>query len=179
MRIGKKAKDQEPKSQAMEGINRLICTSKTQTHPLTGMFGRVKVASPASLLGNKRVYCNYTVSVVEMAWLIFVCLMLVSLSLLNNWNCGKHQFVWLPCININEYLLNSRNHSMQAISMFVFNENMVKREVKISAGRSQYDLAEQFGIGFCIGFWRKKLNSFIQLKLGRAVTAVNVLWSPI
>ncbi|KAK2170730.1 hypothetical protein LSH36_1g24001 [Paralvinella palmiformis] len=35
MRIGKKAKDQEPKSQAMEGINRLICTSKTQTHPLT------------------------------------------------------------------------------------------------------------------------------------------------
>ena len=36
MRLGKKSKEVESKSQTIEGINRLICTSKSQNHPLTG-----------------------------------------------------------------------------------------------------------------------------------------------
>ncbi|KAK2189011.1 hypothetical protein NP493_110g01034 [Ridgeia piscesae] len=35
MRLGKKSKEVESKSQTIEGINRLICTSKSQNHPLT------------------------------------------------------------------------------------------------------------------------------------------------
>ncbi|ELU12912.1 hypothetical protein CAPTEDRAFT_112775 [Capitella teleta] len=35
MRIGKKSKDLESKSQMIDGISRLICTSKAQTNPLT------------------------------------------------------------------------------------------------------------------------------------------------
>ena len=36
MRIGKKSKEGESRSQVVDGINRLICTSKSQSHPLTG-----------------------------------------------------------------------------------------------------------------------------------------------
>ncbi len=46
MRIGKKSKGEEPKSQMVEAINRLICTSKSQSDPLTGK------ASQGRLTGN-------------------------------------------------------------------------------------------------------------------------------
>ena len=36
VRIGKKSKDGESKSQVIEAINRLICTSKSQNHSLKG-----------------------------------------------------------------------------------------------------------------------------------------------
>ena len=38
MRIGKKSKEGESRSQVVDGINRLICTSKSQSHPLTGLY---------------------------------------------------------------------------------------------------------------------------------------------
>jgi len=37
MRIGKKAKEIESKSQVVEGINRLICTTKSQSYSLKGI----------------------------------------------------------------------------------------------------------------------------------------------
>lgn len=36
MRLGKKSKDSEAKSQIMDGVTRLICSSKTQNQPLRG-----------------------------------------------------------------------------------------------------------------------------------------------
>lgn len=36
MRLGKKAKESESKSQIVDGINRLICTTKTQSYSLKG-----------------------------------------------------------------------------------------------------------------------------------------------
>lgn len=36
MRIGKKSKDSEAKSQCIEGISRLICTATTKAQLLTG-----------------------------------------------------------------------------------------------------------------------------------------------
>ena len=36
MRLGKKAKESESKSQVVDGINRLICTTKTQSYSLKG-----------------------------------------------------------------------------------------------------------------------------------------------
>ena len=38
VRIGKKSKDGESKSQTIEAINRLICTSKSQNQYLKGKF---------------------------------------------------------------------------------------------------------------------------------------------
>ena len=38
MRIGKKSKDPESKSQVIEGISRLICTSKNHNYTLKGSF---------------------------------------------------------------------------------------------------------------------------------------------
>lgn len=46
MRIGKKSKDSESKSQVMDSISRLICTSKTQTSPLTGEWRRFGCPHP-------------------------------------------------------------------------------------------------------------------------------------
>lgn len=36
MRIGKKAKELESKSQVIDGINRMVCTTKSQNVTLTG-----------------------------------------------------------------------------------------------------------------------------------------------
>ena len=58
MRLGKRSKDSESKSQVIDGINRLICTSKSQSQPITGKrkpFGnihseaRVKATSLAQM----------------------------------------------------------------------------------------------------------------------------------
>lgn len=68
MRIGKKSKDLESKSQLIEGICRLICTSKTQTNPLTG----------GNLIRGHALSISYKVR------MIFVCFASCS----QHWWCG-------------------------------------------------------------------------------------------
>ena len=38
MRLGKKSKDSEAKSQTVDGVSRLICTATTKTQLLTGIL---------------------------------------------------------------------------------------------------------------------------------------------
>lgn len=54
MRLGKKAKESESKSQIVDGINRLICTTKTQSYSLKGKKSIVppKVRAIPSKVGN-------------------------------------------------------------------------------------------------------------------------------
>ena len=49
MRLGKKSKGDESKSQMVEGISRLICTSKSQSNPLTGELRATTVMGDANL----------------------------------------------------------------------------------------------------------------------------------
>lgn len=54
MRLGKKAKESESKSQIVDGINRLICTTKTQSYSLKGKKSIVlsKLRAIPSKVGN-------------------------------------------------------------------------------------------------------------------------------
>lgn len=54
MRLGKKAKESESKSQIVDGINRLICTTKTQSYSLKGKksFVPSKLRAIPSKVGN-------------------------------------------------------------------------------------------------------------------------------
>lgn len=53
MRLGKKAKESESKSQIVDGINRLICTTKTQSYSLKGKKSIVTTKSQSYSLKSR------------------------------------------------------------------------------------------------------------------------------